>query len=331
MDSTPECTFYERLSWSKEKVMKRYRQFFDMAPFILLIISQVYGQDDFPVLRDPYFGQTAPVEKAEVFMDGIISTVEDPEMCAAFTADGQEFYYNALVQDNWAIFATKIVNGKWTRPEPMDFTSAYTDRDFTISPDGMKIFFGSNRPRKEGDDALKALDIFIIERLHGDRWSEPRNLGYPVNTDHGENYPSVARNGNLYFFSSRRDGLGGCDIYRAKFINGQYAKPENLGSAINSDKNDWDAFIAADESYIIFSSQNRDDTIGGQDLYISYRNRDGTWTLARNMGSRVNSEYAEICPSVSMNGKYFFFTSRRRGKADIYWIDARIIDELRLQ
>ena len=106
-------------------------------------------------------------------------------------------------------------------------------------------------------------------------------------------------------------------------------KPENPGSAINSDKNDWDSFIAPDESYIIFSSQNRDDTIGGQDLYISYRKSDGRWSDAKNMGKRINSESGEICPSVSLDGKYFFFTSRRRGNADIFWIDAKIIVELK--
>ena len=103
-----------------------------------------------------------------------------------------------------------------------------------------------------------------------------------------------------------------------------------MNGAVNSDKNDWDAFIAPDESYIIFSSQNRPDTLGGQDLYISYRMNDGNWTAAKNMGNRVNSESGEICPSVSLDGEYFFFTSRRRhGRADIYWMTTDIIRDLR--
>ena len=300
-----------------------------LVPMLFFIVTNCTRQNDFSALRGPYFGQKAPVEQAEVFMDGIISTIKNPEMCAAFTMDGREFYYNATYKNHWTILTTKIVNGKWTRPKPIQCTSDYTDRDFTLSPDGNRIFFGSNRPRKKGGQILKSLDIFVTERIPTGQWSEPKNIGYPINTDHGENYPSIAQNGNLYFFSNRKDGLGGCDIYKAKFINGRYTKPENLGSAINSKKNDWDAFIAPDESYIIFSSQNRDDTIGGQDLYISYRNRDGTWTRAKNMGPKVNSEYAEICPSVSLDGKYIFCTSRRRGKADIYWVDARVIDQLK--
>jgi len=280
-------------------------------------------------LSGPYFSQKAPVSQAEVFLDGIISTKDSPEMCAAFTADGREFYYNALKNGRWAIFVTRMLDDRWTKPQPLPFTSEYTDRDFTISPDGSRIYFGSNRPRKPGERPQQLLDIFVTERLNRNQWSQPKVVGFPVSTDANENYPSAARSGNLYFFSKRDDGIGKCDIYVSRFKNGRYQPAECLGPAVNSAKNDWDAFIAPDESYIIFSSQNRDDTIGGQDLYISYRTSGGSWTKAKNMGPRINSKSGEICPSVSLNGRFFFFTSRRRGNADIFWIDAKIIDELK--
>ena len=283
---------------------------------------------DWPVLQGPYFGQKVPKGGAEVFLDGIISKLNEDEMCAAFTADAKEFYYNAHHKGNWAIFMTKEVDGQWMRPAPLPMTSDYTDRDFTMSPDGNRIFFGSNRPRNEGEDPAGSLDIFVTERLPAGRWSEPRNIGHPVNTDRGENYPSCAWNGNLYFFSSWENGLGGCDIYVSRWENGRYSAPENLGSAVNSAKHDWDAVVAPDESFIIFSSQDRADSVGKQDLYISYRKVAGGWTAAKNMGRAVNSPYDEICPSLSLDGKGLFFTSRRRGKADIFWIDAKIIEDL---
>lgn len=284
---------------------------------------------DWPALQGPYFGQKAPEAKAEIFMDGIISCLEDAEMCAAFAADGREFYYNAIKAGSWAIFKTEEIHGQWTRPVPMQFTSDYTDRDFTISPDGNRIYFGSNRPRERGGEKLNSLDIFMTKRIKSNQWSEPENQGKPINTNFGENYPSIAQNGNLYFFSCREDGFGGCDIYLSRYVKGLYQQSENLGAAVNSDKHDWDAYIAPDESYIIFSSKDRKDSIGGQDLYISYRKEDGNWTQAKNMGPRVNSPYGEICPSISLDGKYFFFTSRRRGKADIYWINAKILEKIK--
>jgi Tol biopolymer transport system component len=168
-------------------------------------------------------------------------------------------------------------------------------------------------------------------RKDKDNWSDPLNLGSPVNTNFGENYPSVARNGNLYFFSCRNSGMGGCDIYVSHFKHNKYLPPENLGPTINSHKHDWDAFIAPDEAYLIFSSKDREDTIGDQDLYISFRSPQGQWSVAKNMGPKVNSTDDEICPSVTLDGKYLFFTSRRRGQADILWIDAAIISHLKSQ
>lgn len=295
----------------------------------MAVLSGSKAQDSFPELSGPYFGEIAPKEKAEVFMNEIISTLADPEMCAGFTFDGKEFYYNALYNDNWTIFATREINGRWTKPVPVNFSAGYTDRDFTISPDGSKIYFGSDRPRVKDGEKLNRLDIFVSERIEHDKWSEPRNMGAVINTDYSENYPSVDAEGNLYFFSNRGEGLGGCEIYKSNFVEGLFQTPELMNDKINSDKHDWDSFIAPDQSFIIWSSQNRDDTIGKQDLYISFQNENGEWTKGVNMGPRVNSTGDEICPSVSLDGKYLFFTSRRRGAADIYWIDADIIDDLK--
>jgi len=296
---------------------------------ILFAHQWLRGQIDFPALSGPYFGLKAPVEKASVFMDGIISTLNEPEMCGVFSRNGREFYFNALCNDRWMILSTREVDGQWIKPKPLPFTSNYTDRDFTLSPDGNSLYFGSNRPRKKNGLPLSSLDIFVTRRDESGKWSSPENLGSPVNTDFNENYPSVSSRGNITFFSQCEDGLGGCDIYISRLVNGQYLEPENLGPAINSEKNDWDGFIAPDESYFIFSSQDRDDSIGGQDLYISFRKKDGNWTRAKNMGPKINSAFCEICPGVSLDGQYFFFTTRRRGKADIFWIHADIIGVLK--
>lgn len=313
----------------------RMRSIF-IIPFLFITLNNIsFAQNNlvnnakYPSFQKPYFGLKAPTLYAEVFMDEHISNIDEPEMCGAFIDNGTKFYYNALYQGNWTIFETILVNNKWTIPKPINFTKDYTDRDFTISPDGQKIYFGSNRPRSKGEEILKSLDIYVSVITEIGNWSEPQNISKVINTDYFENYPSVDATGNLYFFSNRKEGLGGCEIYESKFVEGEYQKPELLGKAINSHKHDWDSFIAPDGSYIIFSSKDRDDTIGQQDLYISFKDKNGEWTKAINMGEKVNSTKDEICPSVSGNGKYFFFTSRRRGLADIYWINAQIIDSLK--
>ena len=52
---------------------------------------------------------------------------------------------------------------------------------------------------------------------------------------------------------------------------------------------------------------------------------DGTWSESSNMGKRINTKNHELCPFVSKDGKYFFYTSNK----DIYWVDAKIIESFR--
>lgn len=300
-----------------------------IALIILTVtISNCYSQNKFPELSGQYLGEKPPSKTAKLFLDGAISTEYNAEMCAAFTPDGKEFYFNSDMSGNWKIYCTVLINGKWSKPKPLPFSSDFTDRDFTMSPDGNTIVFGSDRPADGGSEASDRLDIYLTKRTNKNSWSKPIRMDSAINTERGENYPSIAANGNLYFFSNRPDGFGGCDLYMSEFKKGSYQKAVILSDKVNSSRHDWDSFVAPDESYIIFSSLNRDDTVGGQDLYISFR-KNGEWTKAVNMGEDVNSTSGEICPSVTPDGKYLFFTSRRRGKADIYWIDAEIIEDLR--
>jgi Tol biopolymer transport system component len=179
-------------------------------------------------------------------------------------------------------------------------------------------------------------------------WTTAANLGADINTETQEFYPSVSSTGTLYFSSNREGGKGSGDIYRSRLVDGKYSKPENLGDAINSKFMDGDPYIAPDESFLIFTSYNRPDGLGDGDLYISV-NQNGNWTTAKNLGAPINSSALDFCPSMSPDGKYFFFTSERgfadqqltkpltyeefqkqirspgNGLGDIYKIDARVI------
>jgi Tol biopolymer transport system component len=67
---------------------------------------------------------------------------------------------------------------------------------------------------------------------------------------------------------------------------------------------------------------------GKGDLYISFRFADGSWSRAFN-AAVLNTSEADWCATVSPDGKYLFFTRNGTGNGDIYWVDAKIIDELR--
>ena len=112
------------------------------------------------------------------------------------------------------------------------------------------------------------------------------------------------------------------------------ANPILLPYSINSVDYEDGPYIAPDESFLIFESQRPEGIDGSLGLYISFRHEDGHWGMPVNMGPKINSGKGERFARLSPDGKYLFFGSARnmsadnRG-ADIYWIDAKMIDELR--
>ncbi|MBT3751677.1 MAG: hypothetical protein HOG34_22055 [Bacteroidetes bacterium] len=82
--------------------------------------------------------------------------------------------------------------------------------------------------------------------------------------------------------------------------------------------------FAPDESYIIFDRHGG--SIGFADLFISFKQPNGTWEEAKNMGSPINTRSNETCPYVSPDQQYFFFMRNdQNGELKNFWVDARIL------
>lgn len=290
-----------------------------LAGLLSLISVSVFvwnwGQNEqFPVLRGKYLGQTPPGITPEVFARGVVSTAQG-EFNAAFSPDGKEFYFS--VNESGGRETMRFMtqeNDRWTSPQPAPFVSPQNDCDPIFSFDGRRLYFISTRPKKDSPQS-RDWDIWYVERKDGG-WSDPINIGPPVNSDVDEYYVSLTKDGTIYFASNRAGGLGSFDIYRSHLVDGHYVKPENLGAAINTKFLEHDPFIAPDESYILFTSVDRPGGFGTGDLYISTRQKDGTWAKSKNLGKAFNTNGYDFCPIVSPDGKYFFFTR----KGDIYWV-----------
>ncbi len=192
----------------------------------------------------------------------------------------------------------------WTPLEIASFSGTYQDIEAMFTPDGRHLYFSSKRPRpnREGED----WDIWRVAYDQG-QWSEPENLGEPVNSSGDEFYPSIAANGNLYFTAERAQGAGSEDIYRA-IPDGDTYLVQNLGPGVNTSTFEFNAFIAPDESYLLFGSQRREGEIGGGDIYIS-RSIKGEFQSATLLGQEVNTTRLDYCPSVFAGRLYF--TSER--------------------
>lgn len=300
--------------------------------FLLLVPAQVTatpGYSDWPEVSGPYLGQKSPGMVPERFAPRLISTGQD-EVGSVFTPDLDEFYFTTWTPETGTkIMVVEQFGGYWKPPRRASFSNHATDVDAAISPDGKRLFFGTKRPRTgETGESRSGFDIWVAD-LTETGWGEEYSLGTPVNSGQSQVYPTVAENGTLYFQAIRDEGYGKADIYRSRLSGGKYQEPENLGPVVNSEHYEGDVYIDPDESYLIVSIHGREDELGGGDLYISFRRPDYSWSPPKNMGPGINSDKREFCPMVSPDGKYLFFTSKRRGPGDIYWVDARVIETFR--
>ena len=301
-------------------------------------------------LAGAYLGQTPPGEEPLLFAAGVISTgMSERDM--AISPDGKEIVYSVTLGELWALVHVREVDGVWSKPEVVPFSGHHQDLEPFFTPDGNRLYFVSNRPLEGGAEAKEDYDIWYVDR-DGESWGEPVNLGAPVNTDANEFYPAVTNDGTLYWTATY--GEGSEDIHLARLVNGAYGERETLGEAVNTPGFEFNAYVSPDESILIFSSARRGD-VGGGDLYISFRDEDGAWSAAQNMGPEINSKALDYCPFISADGEYFFFSSRRahekpypeggarvedlmafhlspqNGLGDIYWVSATVIERLRLQ
>lgn len=304
----------------------------------LVISGSLFGQR----IQLPQF--SSPPQSLSLFGEGIISTPMN-ERDFALSPDGKEIYFTISTPKSTfqtIVFCKQVKPGEWTAPEIVSFAGRYSDLEPTFTADGHTMYFASNRPTSGQEP--KDFDIWKVSRSQSG-WDEPVNLGLPVNTESDEFYPSIAKNGNLYYTASYKGGPGKEDIYFTEFKNGRYQRPVPLDSSVNSKFYEFNAFVDPNEQYVLFTSYGRKDDAGGGDLYISVKDPKGIWQPAINLKS-LNSKQLDYCPYVSPDGKSLFITSERHnlpidfvtgranyrtiqntwtvplsGVGNIYWID----------
>lgn len=273
-------------------------------------------------LSGKYLGQkppgTTPVRFAPALL--LASTTRWWHDSPAFSPDGQELYmnfYDTEREPKVSIDFMRVESDFWTLPQTASFSGDFRDNGPRFSINGNKLYFTS---RRSGGA------VFVVNRI-GDGWSTPMAINIPSNTSNDFIGISVTRDESIYYgdYSS-----GHNDIYRSKFINGQYTQPENLGAVINTDAEEWGPYVDPDEDFLIFTS-NRPGGFGLHDLYITFRNSDGSWSEPQNMGSSINSDNEDASPLISPDGNYLFYLTKKEGDLELnpYWVDAQIIENFK--
>lgn len=224
------------------------------------------------------------------------------------------------VRFNEDIFVSKKTDTGWEkahRPQG-NLNSGKNEGAISIAPNGNYIIFTGC----QWEDTRGRCDLYMAEKQAGS-WSEPRNLGPPVNSAAKETQPSISFDGQTLYFASDRGSNGrNLDIYRARRRpDGTWGKPKSLGKPINTGKTEQSPFIHADNETLFFSSKGHRG-MGRSDLFYARKQADGGFGEPQNLGYPINTLGEDIGLFVSSDGATAYFASQKpdqgKGKLDIY-------------
>ena len=274
---------------------------------VLMMSSCNHTLNEISVLEGPYLGQEPPGLTPIAFAPGIVST-EHWEGSGVFSPDMKEFYLNREGGKYEEMTSTvfRYKDNRWQE----SIISPRMGQPF-FSPDGKTMHLG-NKYKERTETG----------------WSEKKSLGGKF-----KDFPIMrltASSKGTYFFDEFKPDFSGSIRY-SRLVDGKHEEPKLLSKKVNGGKS-FHPLIAPDESYLIFDGK-REGGYGDSDLYISFRQQDGSWGDAINLGDKINTSAWEASASVTPDGKYLFF-SRNMGSdsyenVDIFWVDAQIIEDLR--
>ncbi len=178
--------------------------------------------------------------------------------------------------------------------------------DYAASPNGSRLFLTSNRPTIEG--YIQGDDIWFTDAEVGNR-SEALNFGGTINTVRDEGATYFVPGGSTVFFTQcwTEDGAGDGDIYTASIdAAGKWQSLRNLGEPLNTKYWESHATLSPDGEELYFSS-DRPGGMGGADIWVSKRLRNGKWGPPKNLGAPVNTSSDEKAPFMYLDGDSLFF------------------------
>ncbi len=185
-------------------------------------------------------------------------------------------------------FSAINANREWTDEFAFPFNGAdYSTGWPCLSPDGNTLYFASDR-----GDSFGGFDIYKSQRMGGNKWSAPENLGPVVNTP-GDEISPFFDGEYLYLSSNWHNGMGGYDIFRAEQSAGRWVRIFHLGNLINSSRDDF-GFIYDEPSNRGYMVSNRPGGKGSEDIYKVFKSADNVVMRIRNASDGTAVPYATI-------------------------------------
>lgn len=241
----------------------------------------------------------APILSEDLPFDRAYSMTESP--------DGQIRLFTGETRNGTNIYQiTRDESGKWSAPELIDWPKVRSNTSPFFSPFDGRLYFASDRPLPDAPGRTD-MNIWVVDRTNGD-WGTAVPLPGDVNTSFDETDVTQTSDGTLYFVSKHPRGLGGQDIYTAKYEpRSQQWLFEFLPETLNSPLVESQAAITPDGKTLIWYSRLKPN-LGSVDLKAAQLDEDGRWTGPFSLGPLVNTQGIDFGASVSADEHIFFFS-----------------------
>lgn len=317
----------------------------DPAPFLYFLLGKAFQlEKEFDVAQENFieFGSRADSKELElykklnrkhikecksgseifetetrVWVDNVkYLNSENDDIAPCINADGSEIIFSSDRAGNMDIYKSAKQKRKWVGVNSVrDLNSSGEDIASSLAYDGQRILL------------FKIIDgqsDIYQSKLEGKSWSEPKlKMSKVVNTEANETFACYdPEDIKVYYIT---DGGFGGD--KNIFFSGKkdaeekfWGKGQSAGQNVNSGFQEGSVYLAPDGNTMYFSSQGHS-SIGGYDIFVSYRNDKGAWGEPINLGYPINTAYDELYFSISASGKYAYFSSNRsegKGGMDIY-------------
>ncbi len=273
------------------------------------------------------FAQTAlqnPVDFQPINLGKNINSLYS-EYFPTMTVDGKFILYTRRLGDEGKhqqedfYVSIKDKNGRWVSSQNMgkSINTALNEGAATISADGKTIIFTAceqNGVYGYGRNGYGSCDLFFT-RQRGSKWSNPVNLGPPINTANWESQPSLSSDGETLYFvrGVNRDNRRESDILVTTLDQeGYWSTPKKLPATINTEEAEESVLIHPDNQTLYFSSRGKIG-MGGSDIYISKKDTNNEWSEAVNLGYPINTHKDENSLLVAPDGNIGYFASDRKG------------------
>ena len=222
------------------------------------------------------------------------------------TADGNTAYFSkaSFIQPKYGVFSKKQlvhkiyraekVNGRWKNIKEVALSPKYySSMHPTVSKDGKRLFFASDMPGTFGK-----YDIYVSAINKDGSMGVAKNLGEKVNTKKNDLYPNLAGGTTLFYASDGHKGHGGLDVFMVQVFHKKVGWSVNLGSPINSNKDDFSISLTGNGTgYVMSNRGNTEDAV--QQVAFQFmkpkndkQHDDGDYNFAEVFSTEVKANFA---------------------------------------